>query len=120
MIKTGSLVALLLGIVLDIQGCGSGCPKNDAVPATKDDCSATNIATCMAADAVTSLTDACDLGNAGYCCFENCCDADVSVLPAELTLMAGDATTVKDVMDNMEELAKVVSAATGCKMKQPC
>jgi hypothetical protein len=119
MIKTGSLVALLLGIVLDIQGCGASCPTNDAVPATKDDCIAVNLALCMAADAVTTLTDPCDLMTAQGCCWDNCCDAPADIMSGMVTDI-GDAETIKDVMKAEELQTTAIAKLVGCTYKNPC
>jgi len=138
MMKIASLSALLLGIVLDIQGCGGGCPSNDKAPA-KGACDAVSIATCMAdADDGTADVSGCPPAKM-TCCVENCCDESDEILPAELVmaggglggLMGGGTVTasagkVKDAMkamgDSIDALNKFASALGGpkCKFVNPC
>jgi len=136
MMKIASLSALLLGIVLDIQGCGGGCPSNDKAPA-KGACDAASIATCMA-DADDGTADAGGCPPAKMtCCVENCCDESDEILPAELAMMSGGlagamggggggAGKVKDAMDGMEETMNMMNkmaSAMGvpkCKYVNPC
>jgi len=120
MMKIASLSALLLGIVLDIQGCGGGCTSHDAQPKKTEDCTSASIAACMQvaplhsgvdiADMMGEMSekDMCKVGEATYCCFANCCSADASIMPdMGMGTMTG---TVKEAMTVMKALMKAAPA----------
>lgn len=134
MIKIVSFSAVLLGIMMDLQGCGGGCPSLDALPGKKEDCTTTNIAKCTTEAAVAFKkdnkdvpTDAkkkkkydCDAVDYELCCFKNCCDVNAKILEEWLFKNSGVSAAmaggIAELADGATDLLGALSGGLGADL----